>query len=159
MRRGFTLIELLVVIAIIGLLSSIVLASLNIARAKARDSVHLSEAHELQNALELYASDNNGDYPGNADEWYDAGCVTDGGSLYSDIDTLPLGSYYPAFPPDLYRCLWYIRAPVPGGGGQGNDVAGTWAYVILVLTETTQVANSGLDCFPLYPDRYYCTGM
>ena len=36
MKRGFTLIELLVVIAIIGILSSVVLASFNSAREKAK---------------------------------------------------------------------------------------------------------------------------
>src|SRR3989344_2432781 len=52
--RGFTLIELLVVIAIIGLLSSVVLASLNGARVKARDARRVADLKQLQVALELY---------------------------------------------------------------------------------------------------------
>lgn len=61
-RRGFTLIELLVVIAIIGILSSVVLASLNSARKKGRDSRRIADIKQLQLALELYY-DANGAYP------------------------------------------------------------------------------------------------
>lgn len=61
-RRGFTLIELLVVIAIIGLLASIILASLNVARAKARDARRYSDLTQLQLALEM-SYDNSNVYP------------------------------------------------------------------------------------------------
>ena len=60
--KGFTLIELLVVIAIIGILSSVVLASLNTARAKARDAKRLSDMHQMKIALEFYY-DSFGRYP------------------------------------------------------------------------------------------------
>ncbi len=56
-ERGFTLIELLVVIAIIGLLSSVVLASLNNARAKARDARRMSDIQEINKAIQLYILD------------------------------------------------------------------------------------------------------
>ena len=52
--RGFTLIELLVVIAIIGILSSVVLASLNSARTKSRDARRISDIKQIQLANELY---------------------------------------------------------------------------------------------------------
>lgn len=62
-NKGFTLIELLVVIAIIGILSSVVLASLNTARAKGRDARRVSDIKQIQLALELYADQNLGKYP------------------------------------------------------------------------------------------------
>jgi prepilin-type N-terminal cleavage/methylation domain-containing protein len=52
-KRGFTLIELLVVIAIIGILSSVVIASMNSARAKSRDARRVSDMLEVQKAVAL----------------------------------------------------------------------------------------------------------
>lgn len=65
--RGFTLIELLVVIAIIGLLSTIVVASLTTVRKKARDTKRVADIKSLQLALEMYF-DANSRYP-DASEW------------------------------------------------------------------------------------------
>lgn len=62
-NRGFTLIELLVVIAIIGLLSSVVLASLKAGRDKATETKMVESVKAFKNAIELFRADK-GRYPG-----------------------------------------------------------------------------------------------
>lgn len=57
-ERSFTLIELLVVIAIIGLLSSVVLVSMQGIRAQARDSIRKQDLKQLETALLKYAAQN-----------------------------------------------------------------------------------------------------
>jgi type IV pilus assembly protein PilA len=52
--QGFTLIELLVVIAIIGILSAVVLASLNTARSKGNDAAVQSDLSTVQIQAEIY---------------------------------------------------------------------------------------------------------
>jgi prepilin-type N-terminal cleavage/methylation domain-containing protein len=53
-NKGFTLIELLVVIAIIGILASVILASLNTARAKGADAAVKSDLANSRAQAELF---------------------------------------------------------------------------------------------------------
>ena len=90
---GFTLIELLVVIAIIGMLASIILASLNSARIKSRDARRLADLKQVQTALELYYSDNN-TYPTTA---------SGGTTVTSALGTTLAPSYIQTVPKDPSR--------------------------------------------------------
>ena len=61
-QQGFTLIELLVVIAIIGILASVVLASLNTAREKANQASIQANLKTIAVQAELYYDDNSQSY-------------------------------------------------------------------------------------------------
>jgi prepilin-type N-terminal cleavage/methylation domain-containing protein len=76
--RGFTLIELLVVIAIIGILSSVVLASLNTARQKGADAAIKSNLTGARSQAELY-------YDDKSPNSYTGVCTNVAGSIYNAV--------------------------------------------------------------------------
>jgi prepilin-type N-terminal cleavage/methylation domain-containing protein len=90
---GFTLIELLVVVAIIGILSSVVISSLNTSRAKARDIRRKSDLHQIRTVLAMYFNER-GDYIENG-----SGCGY-GGNGYGWFNSSG-GSY----PKSIMQCL------------------------------------------------------
>ena len=61
-EKGFTLVELLVVIAIIGILATLLILQLGVARSRARDAKRIADVNQIRSALELYFDDN-GQYP------------------------------------------------------------------------------------------------
>jgi prepilin-type N-terminal cleavage/methylation domain-containing protein len=124
--NGFTLIELLVVIAIIGILASIILASLSSARQKGRDARRLSDIKEIQLALELY-DDACGNYPVNIYTTTSNTC-TAGGS----ITGLVQGGFISVVPYD----------PLASGSGVCSTGAQTGCYAYVGL------CAAGGSCVP-----------
>jgi len=75
--KGFTLIELLVVIAIIGILSSVVLASLNTARNKGADAAVKSNLANQRAEAEIF-------YDSQTTATYDGVCALTGANIIGD---------------------------------------------------------------------------
>lgn len=93
-RQGFTLIELLVVIAIIGILASIVLASLNTARKKSRDARRVADLNQIRLAQEMYFDSANGTYASTG-AMLAAGC---GDSCIAQYPVPPTGTTEVTYP-------------------------------------------------------------
>ncbi len=127
-NKGFTLIELLVVIAIIGILSSVVLASLSTARQKSRDAKRISDVGQVQLALELYF-DRSQTYPSTTPAICGGACASTAAAVLNGADAAIVGMAYTtqSFLP---------KAPVPAAG------AGSATAYYYYGTDGTAAANN-----------------
>lgn len=82
--QGFTLIELLVVIGIIGILSAVVLASLNTARSKGSDAAIQSDLDTIRTQAEIYYGGTGANSYGTQAFATDATCYSTGAGMFSD---------------------------------------------------------------------------
>lgn len=170
---GFTLVELLVVISIIGLLSSIVLTSVNSARSKARNVREKSDVKQIITALELARSNSPTDqYPESAGGGAGWSCLKSSGNCWRGIyPALPaqavadLAPYLPTIPQTAvntsggtscyaYDSYLYIsKTPSPVGS---FTFSGTGAFIIWAK-ETTGAFDPG-EC-PGYDAGSYDCGL
>lgn len=63
MRKGFTLVEILIVVAIVALLATLLLPGLLRSRMSANEAYAQSALKSVASAAEMYANDNDGNYP------------------------------------------------------------------------------------------------
>jgi general secretion pathway protein G len=134
-KQGFTLIELLVIIAIIGLLSSMSVYAINVARMKARDARRLADLRQIQTALALYYDDNN-TYPVSD---YDGCGGWDVGNIDYELLTNKINAYMSNAPRDpiaMGNCSGY-RYYRYSAGSYGCDISKGKYYVLGVTNLET----------------------
>lgn len=169
-KQGFTLIELLIVIAIIGLLATLAIVSLNSAQRKARDTKRVADVKQIQNAVELYFSEN-AVYPTSAGRTW----ATFSTSIDPYITTVPQdptnnGTYFYSYAVNNAASEYVIKAVLEdnttitsGPLGGDDDTSYTtatsgWGALDAVLsTESVTAVNNAVNCTDVASTSgFYC---
>ena len=135
-KRGFTLIELLVVIAIIGILASVVLASLNTARDKGTNAAIQSDVTNMRAQAEITGNQTNGSVD------YSTVCAS--ASAVKIIADITAKNAAPVCA-DVTGA-WAFAADLKGGGSICVDSTGTSKVNAAVAAATDITADSDLVC-------------
>ncbi len=92
-KKGFTLIELMIVVAIIGILAAIAIPNMVYTKKKAKLAACESNLKNLAQALDMYAGDNDDQYPQGAGQniGQAAGILITGGYLQKVV-ACPVGA-------------------------------------------------------------------
>jgi len=142
--RGFTLIELLVVIAIIGVLSSVVLASLNTTRLRAADARVRSDFNSIRLALQLYY-DKNGVFPPNKTPC--CGYPSLNNDFLSELSAEGFISAVPRPPNSSYIYYYYNY-------GANNEIGAV--LVTNLVTQPPSTTGVAGSCRPWAPNANWC---
>ncbi len=118
-EAGFTVIELLVVIAIIGILSSVVLSSLNSAREKGNTAKVEADLRNVRSAIALLADDT-GKWPN--------GCpIAVGANPEIDLNTASAGlALQPSVEDNTGGCAWVASEVAAWSGPYIENLTDPW---------------------------------
>ncbi|MDO8742638.1 MAG: type II secretion system protein [bacterium] len=151
--KGFTLIELLVVIAIIGVLSAVVLASLNTARTRGNNAAVQSNLAGMLSQAEIYYGNAGNVYATVDLAWTTASCPAAAGtSVVGDttikraIDAANTANGAGAIGCAATATTYVIAADLVGGGYWCVDYTGTSKAIPAATTANLAAAGTLAVC-------------